>query len=231
MPRSPLKWLAILLYSVDLFLVAAFVVSTFGIEISPIVYRLVDLDAEGSIAAWFSSSKLFAAGFVFAAAGYVRPNDSVGPVFYLLWAMAFFFLSADEAVGLHEKVTLIFRDVEFLPRFSGNHGIWIPLYALAGIAFIASTAKPSLRLWRSGNSGIAILFIGIVVFVSGAVLVEIVSYGELREMANRRSYLIQVALEETIELVGISTILVGTVKTCFGHLFPTLQLESSKSEF
>jgi len=55
------------------------------------------------------------------------------------------------------------------------------------------------------------------VFVSGAIFVEMVSYEELREIANRRSYLIQVVLEETIELVGISTILVGAVKTCFGH--------------
>ena len=65
-------------------------------------------------------------------------------------------------------------------------------------------------------------------FVSGAVFVEIVSYGELREIANQRSYLIQVVIEETIELVGISTILVGAIKTCFGHLFLTWPLESSK---
>ena len=109
----------------------------------------------------------------------------------------------------------MFRHIEYLPRFSGNHGVWISLYALAGIAFFTIVAKPSLRLWQSGNSGIAILFIGIAVFVSGAVLVEIASYGELREIANRRSYLIHVAFEETIELVGISIILVGAVKTCF----------------
>ena len=214
MPRSPLTWLAILLYTATLSLLVAYVVSTFAIATSPIVYRLVDLDAEGSIAAWFSSSLLFAAGFVFAVAACFKPNDSVSPAFYVLWATAFFYLSADEAVGLHEKVTLIFRHVEFLPRFSGNHGIWIPLYAIAGIAFFAIIARPSLRLWRSGNTGIAILFIGIAVFVSGAVLVEIISYGELREIVNRRNYLVQVAVEETIELVGISTILVGSIKTC-----------------
>ena len=215
MPKSPLTWLAILLISIDLVLVAAFVVSAFGIEIRPIVYRLIDLDAEGSIAGWFSSSKLFVAGFVFASAGFFRRDNSVGHTFYFLWAMAFFFLSADEAVGFHEKITQLLQTVKFLPRFSGNHGIWIPLYALAGIGFIAWIAKPSLRIWRSGNNGIAILFIGIVVFVIGAVFVEILSYGELRETTNQRSYLFQVVLEETIELVGISIILVGAVKTCF----------------
>lgn len=221
MPSSPLKSLALMLYSIDLLLVTAFVLNTNGVGFNSILYPIINLDAEGSIAAWFSSSKLFAAGFVFAAAAYVRPNNSVRPVYYALWALAFFFLSADEAVGLHEKVTLVFRDVEFLPRFSGNHGIWIPLYFLAGLAFIAVTGRTSLRLWRSGNSGITILFVGIVVFVCGAVILEVVSYGELRELVNRRSYLVLVAVEEAFELVGVSTILIGSVMTCFAHDLPS----------
>lgn len=222
MSKSSLTRLAVFLYSVDALLVAAFVTSMFGIVINPIARQLFDLDAEASIPAWFSSSQLLAAGIVFSVRSNSNSNGAVGRVFFPLWAMAFFFLSADEAVGLHEKVTLTFRHIEFLPRFSGNHGIWIPLYALAGSIFIAGTAKASLRLWRSGNNGIVILFIGIAIFVCGAVLVEIVSYGDLREIVNYRSYQIQVAIEESLELAGISTILIGAIKTCFGEKSPAI---------
>jgi len=222
MSKLSLTRLAVLLYSVDALLVAAFVAGMFGMVTNPIARQLFDLDAESSFPAWFSSSQLLAAGIVFLARSFIDPNGSIGRIFFLLWAMAFLFLSADEAIGLHEKITLVFRDVEFLPRFSGNHGIWIPLYALAGSIFIAGTAKSSLRLWRSGNTGIVIMFIGIAIFVCGAVLVEIVSYGNLREIVNHRNYLIQVVVEESLELVGISTILVGAIKACFGETSPAV---------
>jgi len=216
--RSSLRWFAISLLSVDALLVAAFVASMFGYVVSPVFYQLINLDAEGTLAAWFSSSKLLIAGCIFGGAAYFKRSETVSPWFYMLWAMALVFLSLDEAVGIHERITLTLRNVEYLPRFSGNHGIWIPLYFIIGVAFVATIAKPSLRLLRSGNRGIVILFAGVVVFVFGAVIVEIASYGELRELENRRMYMYQVAVEESFELFGVTTILIGSIKTCFGDL-------------
>jgi len=217
MHRSSINRLAAFLYSVDALLVAVFVFCIVGSITNPITRQLFDLDAEASIPAWFSSAQLLVAGIVFATRYNLGPHSSVGRSFFLLWSLALIFLSADEAVGFHEKISIVFRDVEFLPRFSGNHGIWIPLYALAGTAFIAIISRPSLRLWRSGNCGVVILFIGVFIFVCGAVLVEIIGYGELREAINHRDYQIQVAVEEGLELTGISTILVGAVMTCFAE--------------
>jgi hypothetical protein len=229
MTASPTKWLAIALYFVDAVLVTAYLVGTFGINTNPHVYRLINLDAEGSFAAWFSASQLFTAGFVFAAAALLRTIDTGRIGFCVLWSMAFFFLSADEAVALHEKVTLIFRDVQFLPRFSGNHGVWIPLYSLLGVTFVAIIAKPSLQLRRSGNRGITVLFIGIAIFVFGAVVIEIASYGALRDPENRYIYQFQVVVEEALELIGVSTILLGAIQTCFEQLSPSKRLPELKS--
>lgn len=217
MREFSLRSLAFFLYLTDALLIILFIAFISGVLVNPILFRLFDLDGESTLAAWFSSSQLFVAACIFGAAAYIRTNDSIGLTFYALWALAFFFLSADEAVGIHEKVTLLFRGVEFLPRFSGNHGIWIPIYFIVGAIFIAVIAKPALRLRRSGNSGITILFVGLAMFVFGAVVIEIISYGELRNPANRMMYLYQVTLEEAFELLGISTMLIGAIKTCFGN--------------
>ena len=217
MHRSSINRLAAILYSADALLVTMFVFCIVGSLTNPITRQLFDLDAEASIPAWFSSAQLLAAGIVFATRYNLGPHRSVGRSFFLLWSLALFFLSADEGVGFHEKISIVFRHVEFLPRFSGNHGIWIPLYAVAGTAFIAIVSRPSLRLWRSGNRGVAILFIGVIIFVCGAVLVEIIGYGELREAINHRDYQIQVAVEEGLELTGISTILIGGILTCYAE--------------
>ena len=110
---------------------------------------------------------------------------------------------------------MLFRHVEFLPRFSGNHGIWIPIYLLAGLVFLSLTAKTWLRLWRTQPRSTGIFFVGIALFLFGAVALEIVSYGELREPGNRAYYLYEVLFEEAFELAGVTTILIGSIRMFF----------------
>jgi hypothetical protein len=215
MPKSPINQLAFVLFTADLLLLASYVTGTFLLILNPLIYRLVNLDAEGSLGAWFSASQLFLTGAVFGAAALFRPKNPVGPFFLTVCALAFIFLSADEAVSIHEKITLLFRNVEFLPRFSGNHGIWIPLYLLAGLLFFTLTGRDWLRLWRTQRNSVAIFFLGLALFAFGAVVLEIVSYGALRDAANQRYYLYQVLLEEAFELAGVTTILIGSIKICF----------------
>ncbi len=213
--KNTLTVVAITLYAVDLLLLAAYLIGIFLVVPNPHIFRLINLDAEASLSSWFSSSQLLLIGAVFAVAAYSRRNESVGSLFLATCALAFFFLSADEAASIHEKITLIFKGVDFLPRFSGNHGVWIPIYLLAGVLFVIATHKSWLKLWRDRRDGTIVFLVGIALFVFGAVALEIVSYGSLRDISNRNYYLYQVLFEEAFELAGVTTILIGTIRMCF----------------
>lgn len=215
MPNTAVKKLAIALYAIDLLLLTGYVVGALLVVPNPHVFRLINLDAEASLGAWASASQLLLTGTVFAVAAGFRKNHSVGPLFLTACALAFFFLSADEAAAIHEKLTMIAKGVEFLPRFSGDHGVWIPIYMTAGGLFVVLTHKSWLNLWRDNRAGTTVFLIGIALFVLGAVALEILSYGGLRDISNREYYLYQVFFEEAFELVGVTTILIGAIRMCF----------------
>ena len=207
---TPVKLTALALVLVDVILILGYFVSISGADIGVTLFHLLDLDGEKSLAMWFSSAQLFVAGALFAFAS-VSPSGNSERLFCALWAAALLFLSADEALGFHEAISRVFREVSVLPRFSGNHGIWIPIYTAVGLLFLGIIAKPAVRLWRRGNGGIGLLFAGLAIFVCGAVVLEIMSYGELRAPGSRRLYRLQVAVEEGLELIGISVILLGAM--------------------
>lgn len=209
--KPPLSHLAYLLLSADLLLLVAYLFGTFFVMPNPHIYALINLDGESSIPAWFSASQLMLIGVVFAAAA-LRRTENAGSVFLYLCAIAFIFLSADEAASIHEKITLVFRDVEFLPRFSGDHGLWIPIYLLAGGIFLVLTRKNWWHIWHNNRDGAILFFAGIALFGFGAIVLEIVSYGELRELDNGNAYAYLVLFEEGFELFGVTTILIGAIK-------------------
>lgn len=215
MQNQALIRLAIALFAIDLLLVAAYLVGIFLVVPNPHIFKLINLDGEASLSSWFSASKLLLTGTVFAVAAYSRSNKSVDTLFLTTCALAFFFLSADEAASIHEKITMIFKGVQFLPRFSGDHGVWIPIYLLAGGLFVITTRRSWFILWRDRREGTTIFLIGIAVFVFGAVALEIVSYSGLRDISNRNYYLYQVFFEEAFELAGVTTILIGAIRICF----------------
>jgi hypothetical protein len=133
----------------------------------------------------------------------------------------FCFLSMDEAAGIHEKIGTVFGSIEALPRFSGDHGVWIPIYLTAGGVVVGVTARHWITLARSHRKGTFWLAGGACVFVFGAVVLEIVGYGSLREIENRRLYTLLVAAEEGMELLGATAMLVGSVTIAARHAAPT----------
>lgn len=207
--------LAVALFTVDLLLLAGYLIGVFLVVPNPHIFKLINLDGEASLSSWFSASQLLLTGTVFVVAAYTRSNKSVGSLFLAMCALAFFFLSADEAASIHEKVTMIFKGVHFLPRFSGNHGVWIPIYLLAGGLFVITTHRSWLNLWRDRREGTTVFLVGVALFVFGAVALEIVSYSGLRDISNRNYYLYQVFFEEACELAGVTTILIGTIRMLF----------------
>ncbi len=175
------------------------------------VHRLVDLDGEQSIAAWFSSLQLCAVGAVLLLKA--RHPGALAPLgrgFLAVLGLAFVFLSADEALSLHEALTAGLARYGWLPRFEGGHGIWITLYLAAVFAFLLVSLPRLLYLWRHHRRPSMCVAGGFAVFVGGAVGMEVIGYG----MANTATPLMQgveIACEEWLEMAGITLVLAGAL--------------------
>lgn len=197
----------------DLALVAAYVAYMAAGVDSVTVRRMLDLNGEGTIPAWYTSAQLLLAGMAFlhASANGPRGSGRATPPFLAALGAGFCFLSADEVVGIHETITVLLRSSAWAPRFGGDHGIWIPLYVAIGVVFVAATARQWLRLRASDPRGTAWLVAGALVFLAGAAGVEILGYGDGGGVVRRAWYTLQVSSEEGLELLGATAMLVGAL--------------------
>lgn len=177
-----------------------------------LVSRLIDLDREATLPALFSAVQLLAIGAVFWRQGREAPPSArPARAFWLLAAGAFVFLSMDEALSIHERLTLAFKHVDWAPRFRGDHGVWIPIYGAMASATALLLPSQLRALWKRGPREFLTMALGAAIFVAGGAGLEIVSYEYLREGAPRAWYFAGVALEEFLEMAGASVILYGAL--------------------
>ena len=179
---------------------------------SPIwtIQRLVDLDHEQNIPTWFSVIQLFFIGLLITLKAFRRqPGRDPSRPLLLLAAGAFVFLSLDEAASIHESVTQALLHIEQLPRFEGDHGMWIPIYG--GLILLAlAIGLPGIRLmWAHHRAALLVAGGGAGVFVFGAVGLEIISYQYLTP--GTPMYALEVGVEEFLEMLGASLMLYGSV--------------------
>lgn len=165
---------------------------------------LYNLDGDGkTLGQWFSASQLFCVGgLACLTAKFVNPPKWPPSSFMILVGVGFIFLSADEALGFHEAITRYTISYSWVPRFKGSHGVWIFAYGLVGILMLALTQKyiRILMFYHPRQSLMAV--VGLVIFATGAVGVEVANYYSLFGNA-----VVQVALEEFLEMFGISIVL------------------------
>lgn len=199
------------LVACDLVLVMLYLAATYWVWPGIRLYRLLNLDGEASLAAWATSSQLLLCAVSFAVIGRREPHSSrTRPAFYVV-AGGFLFLSADEAAAIHENVTVMARAFGFQISTFDGHGAWIPLYAGIGLGLIFVTRRLWLSVWREQRRSTLLLITGFATVVFGAVILEIVSYGMLRDPAANTLYGLLVAVEEALELIGVSLVLTAAV--------------------
>lgn len=173
------------------------------------IERLLDLDGEQSIAVWFSVVQLAAIGVLFLIKTLTaRPEDSVPRWFLALGCGGFFFLSMDEHLELHETITKIMVQLDWMPRFSGDHGVWIFFYLGAGLLFLFASMRPIKTLFFRYNYSFFLMAAGAGVFLLGAVVLEIIAYEFLADEP-LFYYILEVAAEEFLEMLGATSILCG----------------------
>ncbi|WP_303906041.1 hypothetical protein [Thiohalomonas denitrificans] len=180
-----------------------------------IIRRLVDLNGEMNIPTWFSSLQLAAIGGVFGYIWYrqrlVRGGEGPVTTMFLYAGLGFLFFSLDESTGLHESVSVAFEKVTWLPRFSGDHGLWVPIYGALGITALF-IARKQVRTIRALFPRLFALFAaGVAIVLAGAVGVEIITY-EFITAPGSMTYALAVSVEEFCEMLGASVILYSALR-------------------
>jgi hypothetical protein len=195
----------------ELFLIAIYALDTLLGRPTEPISELFDLDGEANLPAWFSSAQLLAVSFFFFfRARQCDPAHGRSPLLFWIVGAVFIFLSADEGAVIHEKITPALTRFSWVPRFRGDHGVWIFVYGLAGVALFLTLRRHLIALWNDHRRETYLMVVGLC-FWLGAVGLEIVVYQFLGATRTPRLYPIEVAFEELFEMVGASVILYAAV--------------------
>ncbi len=165
---------------------------------------IIDLREERTIGTWFESILFVITGLSFFLVSRHPALSKVGKTLLVLMALGFCFLSADEALVLHEfmgyeleQATGIVKDTALEQRgFS-----WVLIYAPAAVTLFACIFGSYLRMFRAG-AGIKPLILFLLAWVAlGIVVLFEVAAGW--SILQRAEFQILPCFEEPMELVFI----------------------------
>jgi hypothetical protein len=151
-------------------------------ELPFLVRQLFDLDEENNLPTWWSSFLLLNVAF-FVLVSALTKHDKFRPYWFAI-AIGFLVLAIDEVAGLHETF-----NATIVPSWALYGGVLVAVIALIFIPFLRSL---------DGRLALSFVLSG-VVFVTGAIVVEILSEGIDTDSL---AYSFAVALEEGLEMLG-----------------------------
>lgn len=209
---TKLRRLLHLLLTIDLALVVLYGLNLMLGQPSWLLTLLLDLDGEQSIAMWFSSMQLSATGVILLLTS-IQPTSRPVPLTRALvfFGLGFLFLSADEALQLHERTWRIARFVFGGPRVKGDWGLWVVVYAALGVPLLVFAMRP-MHNWRQRQrTAVNVIVLGFGVIVLGAAGFESIGHLWLHDGALKRLYPLEVAFEEGFEMAGGSLLVYGAL--------------------
>ena len=163
------------------------------------IYRL-DLDTEASLPTWFSSGLMLVCALtLLAIAVQVRREGLFKALPWLLMAAAFFFISLDESISLHEWLSAA------LGARVNNTGLFYFVWTVPALVVCLAGLACFVPFILGFNGLDRVLLVGsAVVFLSGAIGVEMVG-GMEAEVAGIETlkYRLLATLEETLEFAGL----------------------------
>lgn len=181
---------------------------------------LFDMAEEGNLPAWFTSALMMAGSIgSMVAARFSPASDPRLNKYWAALALAMLFLSADEAIRIHEKLGWLFlRGTGRGIFFYGWPAVYGPIAALFGLWMLRFLTLLPRR------TGLTFALSGLV-YVGGAVGMEMVessmAYATFNDTASQVGserietlrtdipYQIAISIEETLEMAGLALFLVG----------------------
>ena len=116
------------------------------------------------------------------------------------------FFSIDEVATVHESITGLLERFEAVPRFAGEHGIWILVYGFVGIVLIVVLMPGLVSIARTEPVNSSIFAAGAAMFLAGGVGIEIIGYFAQP----------MVLLEESLEIIGVAVMLLAGYRSVRG---------------
>jgi hypothetical protein len=215
--------LVVPLAMMDSLLVASFLLDYWAGHPWPPMTRLINLNIEANLPAWYSSAKLLATGLGFGLIAWLtRLNAPSSPACYralILLSGSFLLLSMDECVQIHEHIGAISDTL--LPGGSREDtmvhytGVWM---FVAGIPAFAALLAVVWQIQGAVNArAFKRLLLGMVVFAASACGIEFLA----NFTQNHAQLVAQVALEEWGEMTG-STIMLWAMLTALSSYTPAV---------
>jgi len=158
-----------------------------------------------------SFSQLLAVGVILGLLGvYLQKHGRPSEAFFAFLALLFLFLSMDEAVAIHERITEFTIRHAWVPRFRGDQGVWIFLYGVLGALVVALMRRDLAAFWHRYPTPARAMLAGFALTVAGGVGLEI-GYYYLEERTPPVVEEIVAAAEQFLEMVGITVVLLGAI--------------------
>ena len=210
-----------LLLIIDLAICAAFILN---FALGGPFLRFFDLDGEGNLPSWYSSSKLLLIAILLAALTYSTFSwESKSSWILAFLAAAFLFLSADKGAQIHEWIN--FQSDALLPDGTrvgtpfAKSGIWMFTVGLPAAAVIFGALYRFRAQLRQTPRVFMLYILGFAVFFAGAVGVEMLA--TMARDAGPGWYTVQVTAEEFMEMTGATLLLWAAVELARGYGFHT----------
>lgn len=163
--------------------------------------RLINLDAEMTIASWYSSTLMTLAALLLVLSGVVARTPSDGNRWHW-WALAliFIYMSLDETAQIHELAGIFLPGRENFPAIF--HFTWVvlaaPLMLVVGLAFVPFLLRLPRRIAR-------LIVVSGSIYVGGAFVMELVAgYIVVAHGPKTAGYYASVVAEEGLELAGLT---------------------------
>lgn len=189
-----------------------------------------DLDSERSVPTWFSVLQLFCIGALLLIMAQNHGLDRrLSATALTIAGVVFIALSADEGIELHENLTYQVRRTRLAEiAIIGQWSAWIVAYALVGLVGLALAWSQLRALWRHFRPVASAGFAGAAIFVLGAVGFEIAGYPFRGSADTEKLELAMTAIEEFLEMLGVSLMLYATLLLANGLVAPHGEIAPSR---
>jgi hypothetical protein len=178
------------------------------------IHALFDLDSEGNIPAWFSSSQLLCVAITFWTCTLRKPRfGRPSRLFFALAGLAAVYASSDETAQIHERITALMgqRYIDWLPDYAA-HNFLLVMAAVALLLTVCQLlADDLLLLWNNYRRPTLLAMVGIAIALTGGMGVETLGYKIFHGSSGSVWYKLGVTVEEFMEMLGATLVLVSAL--------------------